>query len=72
VTVEADPVDRARVALLVVLVGGGESSRQARGTEVEHIPLMDHMLELFAHFRAAQRLRFSTELKRNVLPRDHE
>jgi hypothetical protein len=47
VAVEADPVDRAGKAMIVVLVGGREASGEARSTEVKKVPLVEHLPELF-------------------------
>jgi hypothetical protein len=47
VTVEANPVDRARVAPLVVLVASGKASRHTGSADEQEIHLMEHLLELF-------------------------
>ena len=63
VAVEADPVDRRGVALLVVLIGAGEASRNAGGTEVEQVLLVEDLLELGTDFSVTRRT--------DVLRREH-
>src|SRR5450759_3841954 len=64
VAVEADPVDRADIALLVVLVGLGKLSRDEREAQVDQISLLAEMDKLLAQLRAS----WWTD----VLRREHE
>jgi len=50
-TVESDPIDGSREALLVVLLGRCELSRQASRLELQEIGLMKDLLELLGHAR---------------------
>src|SRR5450830_1937281 len=62
--VEADPVDRADVALLVVLVGLRKLSRDEREAQVDQISLLAQPDEFLAQLRASWWT--------NVLRREHE
>src|SRR5450759_4144609 len=64
VAVEADPVDRADIALLVVLVGLRKLSRDEREAQVDQIPLLAEADELLTQLRASWWT--------NVLRRKHE
>src|SRR5450759_714564 len=64
VAVEADPVDRADIALLVVLVGLRKLSRDEREAQVDQISLLAQTDELLAQLRAGWWT--------NVLRRKHE
>src|SRR5450759_965656 len=64
VAVEADPVDRADIALLVALVGLGELSRDEREAQVDQISFLAQPDELLAQLRAGWWT--------NVLRRKHE
>src|SRR5450759_1797759 len=68
VAVEADPVDGRGEALLVVLIRGGEASRNAGGTELEQVLLVEDLLELGTDFCVTRRTDVLRREHRNRLP----
>src|ERR1700674_539888 len=57
VAVESDGVNRARIARVVVMIRNRVLPCQMRRPEVQQIPLMEHLLELFKHLLWLQVLR---------------